>query len=68
MDERYVEVRVRPVVRYIVTRYESGQKPDGASYGGCETIGEFANEGTADTVAMALREIERQGLRNPDPE
>lgn len=63
--EKHVEIRVRPVVRYIVTKYESGTTPDGCNYGGCETVGEFANEHSADTVAMALREAERQGLSLP---
>lgn len=41
-----IEYRVRPVTRYVVTRYESG---------GVETLGEFANEGHALRVMLALQ-------------
>ena len=49
-----VEYRVRPVVRYMVTRYESGSYPDGSSYGGCSGVGEFDNEESAERVKAAL--------------
>jgi len=44
-----IEYKVRPVTRYVVTRYES----DGQS-GSCGTIGEFDNERKAKDVARAL--------------
>lgn len=49
------EYQVRPVTRYIVTRF----KADGAEDGGCrgmssEAIGEFANGQQADLVADAM--------------
>lgn len=48
------EIRVRPVVRYLVTRFTASPMSDGGS----ETIGEFDNEGCANEVAKALVEIE----------
>jgi hypothetical protein len=63
--QKTVEIRVRPVVRYVVTRYESGTDANGMGYGGCETVGEFDNERSAEFVAMALREAHRQGLADP---
>ena len=63
--QKHMEIRVRPVVRYIVTKYESGTGADGMGYGGCETVGEFENEQNAERVAMALRECERAGLAAP---
>lgn len=53
MSKTY-EVRVRPVVRYNVTVYQSGTDESGG-YAGCETVGEFANEANAEQVAEALR-------------
>ena len=53
MSKTY-EVRVRPVVRYNVTVFQGGTDEHG-SYGSCETVGEFANEGNAEKVAEALR-------------
>ena len=54
---KFVEVRVRPVTRYVVTRYESAH-PDGCSYSGSEPLGEFDNERAAERVAAALRDAE----------
>lgn len=47
----HVEIRVRPVVRSVVTRYASDGR--GASL---ETLGEFDNEAYAEIVAEALRD------------
>jgi hypothetical protein len=44
------EIRVRPVVRHIVTRYEADER--GAS---SSPLGEFTNEEYAEQVAEALR-------------
>jgi cephalosporin-C deacetylase-like acetyl esterase len=46
-----VEIRVRPVVRHIVTRYTKGDKQ-----ASLETLGEFDNEAQAESVADALRD------------
>jgi hypothetical protein len=45
------EYKVRPVVRYVVTSYYLGER-DGCS----ALMGEFENEGYAESVATALRE------------
>lgn len=45
-----VEIRVRPVIRYAVTRYSG----DGRS-ASLQTLGEFDNEGYANEVAEAMR-------------
>lgn len=54
-----VEYRVRPVVRYVVTRWYSGQHPEGGNYGGCETIGEYDCESAAERVYKALEAGEK---------
>lgn len=53
---REIEYRVRPVTRYIVTRYHSDT--DGGP-SGVETIGEFDNLGRADVVGAALANSEQ---------
>jgi len=67
-----IEYRVRPVTRYIVTRYE-----EGANRHGAEERGEFSNFDMAYAVgyALAAQERERLGyplgderIRYPDPE
>ena len=50
---KQVEYRVRPVVRYVVTRWYQ----DGAT-GGCETFGEFDNENQAELVRQTLEYCE----------
>jgi hypothetical protein len=47
-----VEIRVRPVVRHIVTRYTKGDSYSPASL---ETLGEFDNEAQAQEMAAALK-------------
>lgn len=54
------EIRVRPVVRHIVTRYTAPEPfPPGVSgdgpRGSVETLGEFDNERQAEEMAHALR-------------
>lgn len=50
-----MEIRVRPVTRYVVTRYYSyDDLGDGGCCGGCETIGEFDCESYAEEVAAAM--------------
>ena len=56
-----IEWKVRPVTRYIVTRYES----DNASTGGSQQHGEFDNFETAYAVAYALCSKEHSDLGWP---
>jgi hypothetical protein len=52
-----VEIRVRPVVRHVVTRYsEGGPLRDGTKAACSEKVGEFDNEQQAERVAEALRD------------
>ena len=53
-----IEYRVRPVTRYVVTRYESL-----GNAGSCQTLGEYPNEYVAQEVGYALckAEHERRG-------
>lgn len=46
---KIVEYRVRPVTRYIVTRYESAENS-----GSVSTIGEFPNEPSANLIREVL--------------
>lgn len=57
-----VEIRVRPVVRYIVTRFI----PQSQGQSSVETLGEFDNEGYAEQVAAALRVEEQEHVRFRD--
>lgn len=50
-----VEYKVKPVTRYIITRYET----DGVA-AGCTTMGEFSTSQGATFVATALASHERQ--------
>ena len=70
-----IEYRVRPVTRYIVTRYHSDMevvKTDDltAVYSrgpaGIDTCGEFANEDMAGRVAKALADAEPEGTVSVD--
>jgi hypothetical protein len=60
-----IEYRVRPVTRYVVTRYE---KVDEGS-GGVRTLGEYDNQEVAQEVGYALckAEHERLGWAPGDP-
>ena len=54
-----IEYRVRPVQRYVVTRYHEQADNTGQVCGaGCETRGEFTNEEQANSVAYALCKLE----------
>lgn len=55
-----IEYRVRPVTRYVVTRFHSDL--DG---GGCSTKGEYDNANVAYEVARALCQAERQCMGWP---
>ena len=48
-----VEIRVRPVVRYLITRHRTGPEP---GTGSLETLGEFDSAGYAEDVADILRQ------------
>lgn len=56
-----IEIKVREVTRYIVTRYAQLSPPDenGMVSACCETLGEFDNEANANRVAGAFFESER---------
>lgn len=58
-----IEYQVRPVTRYIVTRYHSDGEERGTC--GCETKGEFNNEQVAYEVGYALCRDEHQRLGYP---
>jgi len=52
---KIIEYRVRPVTRYIVTRYtEEPVSDSGACGAGSELIGEFPSGAAADSVADAM--------------
>lgn len=57
-----VEYRVRPVTRYIVTRFYSNDADRSA---GCETKGEFDSPTVAYEVGYALAKDEHQRLGYP---
>jgi hypothetical protein len=52
-----VEYRVRPVTRYIVTRFHEEDSPKGKAFG-CDQRGEFDNAVMAYSVAYALCKLE----------
>lgn len=56
-----VEYRVRPVTRYIVTRYHEGEK----AIGECEFKGEFDSHQVAYAVGYALAQEEHLRLGYP---
>lgn len=67
MTDELIEYRVKPVTRYIVTRFERDGSGAG-SVGSCGT-GEFENAATAYQVAYALARAdhERKGWGLADP-
>lgn len=60
-----IEYRVRPVTRYIVTRYYQDSTPEGTKSGGCEERGEYGNALTAYEVAYALAKADHERLGWP---
>lgn len=54
-----IEYRVRPVTRYVVTRYED-QGANGT--GSIRTLGEYDNQEVAQEVGYALCKAEHQNL------
>ncbi|MEN5063578.1 hypothetical protein [Achromobacter aegrifaciens] len=65
---KIVEYQVRPVTRYIITRYHNETTPTGDASGGVETIGEFDNQVKAELIARALVEKEVGAKYIPAPE
>lgn len=55
-----IEYRVRPVTRYVVTRFE-----DNETHGGSSQHGEFDNQDVAHEVAYALCRAEHERLGYP---
>lgn len=49
-----IEYRVRPVTRYIITRFEHDPHVIGACSSGSSAFGEYDNEGHANKVMQAL--------------
>jgi hypothetical protein len=62
-----LEYRVRPVTRYIVTRYANtdANKPNVASSGSVEMRGEYDSPQVAESVAYALCKQEHEHLGWP---
>jgi hypothetical protein len=60
MDLTKVEYRVRPITRFVVTRYHEEER--GA---GCETKGEYDNANVAFEVGYALCKAEHERLGWP---
>lgn len=58
-----IEYRVRPVTRYIVTRYE--EKDDNRQTASVSTLGEYENENVAYEVGYALCRAEHERLGYP---
>lgn len=58
--ETKIEYRVRPVTRYIVTRYHESENG-----GGVDTLGEYDNHDTAYAVGYALCKAEQERLGWP---
>ena len=57
---KIIEYRVRPVTRYIVTRYTEEAASDSGSCGaGSELVGEFPSGAAADSVADAMVTADR---------
>ena len=61
-----IEYKVRPITRFVVTRYEtSGPDEHGRGTGGSDTKGEYDNHIIAHEVAYALCKAEHQRLGWP---
>lgn len=60
-----IEYRVRPVTRYIVTRWEGTDDPRAACSNGSSTLGEYDNADTAYEVGYALCKAEHDRLGYP---
>jgi hypothetical protein len=57
---KLVEYQVRPVTRYIVTRWFNEDDGNGLCAGGCSGRGQFDNLADAIEVATALHKLEQE--------
>lgn len=64
-----IEYRVRPITRFVVTRYETRDEPDGLAYGSASERGQYDNAQVAHEVAYALCKAEHDaaGTAPDDP-
>jgi len=62
-DISKIEYRVRPITRYVVTRYH--EDADGKSTGNSRQCGEYDNEEVAYEVGYALAKAEHDRLKFP---
>lgn len=58
----FVQYKVRPVTRFVVTRFHSTEEEDGTFSGGSGTLGEFDCFAYAYQAANAMAKEERQEL------
>ena len=65
LENHRIEYKVRPVTRFIVTRFEAYDDPDGGGTAGSDTKGEFDNFDTAYQVGYALCREEHRRLHWP---
>ena len=65
LENHVIQYKVRPVTRFIVTRFEGFDHPDGRGCAGSDTKGEFDNFDTAYQVGYALCRDEHQRLGWP---
>lgn len=61
---KIIEFKVKPITRYIITRYTANDEDFGGKVAGCESVGFFENERDADEVMDALAHKDRE--LNPD--
>lgn len=59
-----IEFRVKPVTRYIVTRFESEMNEDDRDSFGVSSFGEYENEGKARVIAESLLNLEMKNNRD----
>jgi hypothetical protein len=60
-----IEYKIRPVTRYVVTRYDEQEMVAGRFSGGCTTQGEYDNADLAYEVAYALAKEQARILNLP---
>ena len=57
-----IEYKIRPVTRYIVTRFEKVTGPGDNNYSGSEECGEFLSKEQAYKIGHALCRVDHQRL------
>lgn len=60
----FTEIRVRPVTRFVITRYDREDIGDDRSVASCTTLGLFENESEANYVAAACAEMVKATTQN----